>query len=322
MNRRGILFWPIVVYLIFALTPAMAMPLGWLSGIMDIFWMFLGSILIYLFTKKSVMEKKRFNLLLVVVSLSLIFTKETGFLLVFSFFAMYVRRREWDIVKLISPLILGACLIYLQLNSISSFQPERLLMLYKLFFQSYDLHSVFYTIFVAYFLILLILASRNILRLRATETEEFLIYFIILAQMTFVFSGRPAQLTAYYFLPVFWALSILAVKAMGDLQIKVRYQAIAIYLFVILIGIAASTVTRSYPIGFASASEFQAKRSMTTYLFLKSTKPAKISLCEPDSSVTAALGNDSFFKLYFPSIDYGDEGSCTVQWQEEDWRFK
>lgn len=322
MNRSRLLFWPVIVYLIFALTPVMAMPLGWLSGIMDIFWMFLGSILVYVFTKKSVIEKRKFNSLMVVVSLLLIFTKETGFLLVISFFAMYVRRREWDMVKLTFPLVLGACLIYLQLNSISSFQPERLLMLYKLFFESYNLNSTIYSVFVAYFLILLILALRNPLKLRVTETEEFLIYFIIITQMTFVFSGRPAQLAAYYFLPVFWALSILAVKAMGNLQIKVKHQAIVIYLFVILIGIAASTVTRSYPIGLASASEFQAKRSMTTYLFLKNTRPATLSLCEPDSSVTAALGNDSFFKLYFPRIGYGDEGICTVQWQQEDWRLK
>ncbi len=322
MKKSRLHFWPVVVYLIFALTPAMAMPLGWLSGIMDIFWMFLGSILVYLVTKKSAIDKNKFYFSVVIISLLLILTKETGFLLVFSFFAMSVRRTEWFVVKLTLPLITGATFVYLQLNSISSFQPERLLTIYKLFFQSYNLNKTIFSIFILYFLVLFTLTLRSIIRLRITEADEFLIYFTILVQLTFILSGRPPQLAAYYFLPVFWALSILAAKGISHFQVKVKYPTIAVYPLIILVSVAISLVIRSYPIGFASASEFQAKRSMTTYLFLKNATDTTLPLCKPDSSVTAALGNDSFFNLYFPSIAYGDDENCKTHWEQEEWRLK
>jgi hypothetical protein len=235
---------------------------------------------------------------------------------------MSVRRADWFAVKLTLPLIIGATFIYLQLNSISSFQPERLFTLYKLFFQSYHLNKTIFSIFILYFLVLFTIALRSIVKFRMTETDEVLIYFIILVQFTFILSGRPPQLTAYYFLPVFWALSILAAKGISHFQVKVKYPTIIVYPLIILIGVATSSVIRSYPIGFASASEFQAKRSMTTYLFLKNAKNSTLPLCKPDSSVTAALGNDSFFKLYFSRITYGDDENCKTHWEQEEWRLK
>ena len=322
MRSKSNFFVPFFVYTMFALSPALAMPFGWVSGFMDIFWIFLASILV-LVISQPIFKKRVFDdLLFLGVCSMLIATKETGFLLVASLYLVQFRRRQWRQFILLTPLVVISATIYTFLSSTRGFDLGRPIELLRLFLQTYSTNKFTFVFFLFYFTCLVVVILYRVTKRNLGVIEEFLWVFLLFSNLVFVFSARPQQLSSYYFIPSFWAISLLSVKASNHIRDIPKPPKVIMCVFGALLLFSVSMVIRIYPSGLASASEFQSTRTMSTHEFLTTNRNSMISLCTPEQSVLAALGGDTFLELYFPDVFFSNDASCNAIWSGTEWRFK
>jgi hypothetical protein len=322
MRTKSNFIVPFFIYTMFALSPAFAMPFGWVSGFMDIFWIFLASMLV-LIISQPIFKKGVFDDLLVLgVCSMLIATKETGFLLVASLYLVQFRRRRWRQLLLLTPLVVISATIYTFLSSTLGFDLGRPIDLLRIFLQTYSTNKFTFVFFLFYFTCLVVVILYRVSKGNVGVIEEFLWVFLLFSNLVFVFSARPQQLSSYYFIPSFWAISLLAVKASNQIRDIPKLPKVILCVFSALLLFSVSMVIRSYPSGLASASEFQSTRTMSTYKFLTTNRNSTISLCTPEQSVLAALGGDTFLELYFPDVTFGNDDICNAIWTGTEWRFK
>jgi len=291
----------------FWLLPAFSMPMGWLSGYIDLSFYLFATLLLILIKKGN-----RHHVAFFALNLAILLTKESGLPLVFIFLIYFLRKRSLGIAST----FMVPLLIYFMLNHSSKYTLhldfDRLISLFKVFLHSGD-RGIFASFLGLYLIVLVVFLSLRIYKSNQRGVAITLLIYALSNMGIFTLSSRPSNLDGYYLLPSIWAVvSAYAFTSSNASKFQFKTGFLVSFLALSL----PATVLALYPPGMLSASEFQSQRSSS---FFNKFGNNRWTMCLPPEGPWAALGYGAQIELFQNQIVVvSKDQKCDILFSGED----
>jgi hypothetical protein len=298
---------------IFFLLPAFAMPMGWISGMIDISWYFFAGLLVLKIANEDYNSKLQ-KIIVIFTVFCLLLTKEVTLILLFSFTIGALLSRKKVLVYLLGIPALCVMFLFHNIQNFYALNLNRIPKLLKIFVHSGS-SSPYITYILAFYLVSIFACSTYIVLIEKNWINYSLYCFALLSICLFAISSRPFELDAYYLLPSVFALTLIIGNS-KLIMIKLKYQEFLI-LIMFLILFCVSAIIHYYPKWIGSASEFQSQRSTSFAQIVEEHGKEKLAICTPRDDVWAALGYGALISSYYPNVLIAKPGEkCNIQWSD------